>query len=165
MIKYEWIDKGNGVGYVTADNEHIDCAEICKRLNRYEECMYHLKFMDTYEDGVYDFKLMLALSINMADIAAYDYATAWNEYVVLSELWDKLYPNEDWDDAVEEFHKKEISAPKRCCDTCQNWQWDWYDDGDEFQACIDYDHNPQNFSEYPGDIYKEWNCPFWEEKD
>lgn len=57
----------------------------------------------------------------------------------------------------------------KCCD-CYYWDWDWFDDGEEFQCCL-YSfftkteiypaHNPNN----PYWEYDDWNCEYFKERE
>ena len=56
----------------------------------------------------------------------------------------------------------------KCCD-CFYWDWDWYDDGEEFQCCLYWFFTKTEIYPYsnpnnPCWEYEDWNCEYFKEK-
>lgn len=54
------------------------------------------------------------------------------------------------------------------CKNCYYWDWDWCDDGEEFQCCLYWfytqtDTYPTIQENYPYDEDADWDCKYFKE--
>lgn len=54
------------------------------------------------------------------------------------------------------------------CRNCEYWDWDWFDDGEEFQRCLYWFHTqtdiyPTLQKDCPYDEDVDWDCKYFKE--
>lgn len=52
------------------------------------------------------------------------------------------------------------------CIECYYWDWDWFDDGEEFQSCLYWFYTQEEIypsleSGFPDDEYEDWDCKYF----